>query len=108
METNWHASLQRRVWRVVVGYNLPFVLWTIFAILRPAIPVRVWSCPVQGVLHFCPSCGLTRAYTQLLQGNGIHNCCLAIVLVGFGANGIWSIIKAAKLTTNAHGEARSI
>ena len=108
METNWHASLQRRAWHVVVGYNLPFVLWTIFAILRPAMPVRVWSCPVQGVLQFCPNCGLTGAYTQLLRGNGIHDFWLGIVLLGFAANGIWSVIKSAKLMNNAHGQARSV
>ncbi len=51
---------------------------------------------------------LTGAYTQLLRGNGIHDCCLGIVLVGFVANGIWSIIKAAKLMSDGDGSAGSI
>ncbi len=108
METNWPASVQRRAWHVVVGYNLPFTLWTIFALFRPTIPVRGWSCPVQAAFHVCPSCGLTGAYTQLLRGNGIDDCWLGVVLGGFAANGIWSIIKAAKLLSNGGGLAGSI
>lgn len=107
METNWHASVQRRAWDILVGYNLPFTLWTLFAMLRPAIPVRAWSCPVQAGLHFCPSCGLTGAYAQLLRGNGIDDYSLAPVLAAFAVNGLWSIVKVAKLMKHGHAAAPS-
>lgn len=108
METNSHASLQPRAWHVLVGYNLPFTLWTAFAMLRRAVPVRTWACPVQAAFHFCPSCGLTGAYADLLRGNGIDDYWLAVVLGGFAANGMWSIIKVTKLINRGEVPTRSV
>jgi len=95
--TNWSVSRKHRAWQVVIGYNLPFVLWTLFALLQTAAPVGGWPCPVQAVLHVCPSCGLTGAYTQFLRGGGMVDWRLGVVLMGFAANGAWSIAKAANV-----------
>ncbi len=96
-ETSSSVSPKRRAWRIVIGYNLPFVLWTMYAGLRALVPLAGWSCPVQATFHACPGCGLTRAYTDLLTGGGLSNLWLACILAGFAGNAVASICKVSRV-----------
>lgn len=93
MGTIWKNNAGR-FWSVIWGYNFPFLLWTAFALFRPLTPIPHWSCPLRGIFSFCPGCGLTTAYTQLLLGSGVQEIRLVLVLLGFAANFAWSVFKA--------------
>jgi hypothetical protein len=98
METNSRGNARGRRWRLLVGYNLPLALWTVFAIVGPQLGGRVrWPCPLDTAVGWCPGCGLTSTYGQFLRGQGLPNGWLGIVLAGFAANAIWSVVKAQHL-----------
>jgi len=99
-ETNLNDSVTRRRWAILVGYNLPFFLWTCFALFRSLIQVEFWACPLRTVAGWCPGCGLTRTYAKFLEHQGLGSHWLGVILACFVANGIWSIIKTNRLSGN--------
>jgi hypothetical protein len=65
---------------VLLGHNLPFLLWTGWAGFLALTGLHPsWTCPIRGLLHFCPGCGLTGSYVELLSGS---------VLQGAGPSGV--------------------
>lgn len=83
---------------VLVGYNLPFLLWTIAAVVAAEAGETPWlPCMIRSALGWCPSCGLTRQYAHLLRAGDCPSCWLGILLAGFVANGLWSAVKARRL-----------
>ena len=98
--TNSSDSLRARCIEILVGYNLPFVLWTGLAVLVSAIDVSgFWRCPAAVLLGWCPGCGLTWEYMQLLTGQGSGNLWVTIVLAAFLANAAVSVAKVGRTVT---------
>ena len=96
--TRWNDRLRARRRSILIGYNLPWLLWTGFALLRPELGMLArWECPVRALIGWCPGCGLTRGYAEFLRGEGLSSPWLAVVLAGFVANAIWSIALAWNL-----------
>ncbi|MBN1521944.1 MAG: DUF2752 domain-containing protein, partial [Candidatus Aureabacteria bacterium] len=84
---------------ILIGYNFPFILWTIAALIKAesSISIAMWSCPVERFLGFCPGCGLTREYTKFLKGQGIESLWFAALLFFFVANFFYSLFKAYRI-----------
>jgi hypothetical protein len=103
METNSrvHKSkfkFSRRQFYILLGYNLPLVLWILFAVSNVFFGFQtLWKCPVDSCFGWCPACGLTRALGLFLTGQDFSNLWLNIILVGFLLNFLWSIRKAITL-----------
>jgi len=77
---------------MLLGYNLPLVLWTLSALYT------AWTghgllgiCPVRAILHWCPGCGLTRNYVVLLTEGRIADVKFLIVWGALLFNALWSI-----------------
>ena len=88
-------SRRSRAWAILLGYNAPFVLWTVAAVVRAWTGSGGWwPCPVAALLGWCPSCGLTGAYAALLSGRGVASAWFAVVFGGFVANAAWSVVRA--------------
>jgi len=71
---------------------MPLLLWTLAALFQ------VWTghgllgvCPVRALLHWCPGCGLTRAYAILLTEGRITDVKFLIVWGVMLLNLLWSI-----------------
>jgi hypothetical protein len=98
METNCKArkfKFSRLQFDILVGYNLPFGCWILFAGSEVLFGFQAsWKCPVHWCLGWCPACGLTRAFGLFLTGQDFSNLCLNVVLTGFFLNFLWSIRKA--------------
>ena len=95
--------------RLVIVHNLPFAAWTTYAVYRAIISDGTgaggWACPVQEILHWCPSCGLTGDYARLLTSFWIgrpgigDNQWLQAILAGFLVNAGWSLHLARRALT---------
>ncbi len=94
--SRWKATdpAGRRRLDIIVGHNLPFLLWTALAGARNVWEGDMWACPTKAVVGWCPACGLTAAYSRLLAGGGVDSPMLVVVLAGFVANLAWSVRKA--------------
>jgi hypothetical protein len=89
----------RRVAAILIGYNLPWLAWTAYAAVLAIAPgTGGWSCPVHAMLGWCPSCGLTHAYADLLRGGGA-GWWLSTILLLFVANALMSLWRVRALTT---------
>jgi hypothetical protein len=87
----------RRRAAVLIGYNLPFLLWSGYAAWRVHAPGDSLSCPVHALLGWCPSCGLTGDYAAILSGARPGHWLIWVVLAGFIANAVASLRKAHRL-----------
>ena len=96
--TNSRSDPRRRAAAVLIGYNLPWACWTAYAIVLALGPgVGGWPCPVHALLGWCPSCGLSHAYADLLRGEGA-GWWLATVLLLFAANAAASLARARRVS----------
>ena len=94
-----HSSVtDRRALRILIGYNLPWLLWTVWALFAFCFESSVWRCQVKALLGWCPGCGLTRSYAQLIAGRVPDHPLLPIVLLGFVFNFAYSVYKARSLS----------
>lgn len=80
---------------IFLGYNLPFLLWTGYAVL---LAVTGWNphsgCPVRSLFGTCPACGLTAAYVRFLRGQPVADPRFGPVLSAFllnAAGSLWRI-----------------
>ena len=73
-----------------MGYNLPMVLWLGYALVRPLLGTEGVPCLVHEVLGWCPSCGTTTRLSDLLWHGRWPGWMVTLVLLGFGANAVWS------------------
>ena len=88
-------SVQR--WRILLGYNLPFLLWSLSALQQAWTTVRLeLPCPAHSLLGWCPACGLTRDYAALLRSEAPQPGMLYVVLAAFVLNSCWSLVKARR------------
>ncbi|MDD4900165.1 MAG: DUF2752 domain-containing protein [Candidatus Omnitrophica bacterium] len=89
----------RRSRDIILGYNLPFILWSIAAaaqvFFRHNLPLDF--CPYNRFFGWCPACGLTASYAQFLKGQGFSNNWFAVIFLLFVGNFFFSILKALKL-----------
>ena len=89
--------VNRQVLRVLIGHNLPVVLWTAYAILQATTGgFGMGGCPVHSVLGWCPGCGLTRAYSVFLE-TGSCSPWLGFILMAFLLNAAWSVYIAVRV-----------
>ena len=92
---SWKA-INRKKASVLLGYNLPFVLWTGWAGLIAVTGYSpAWHCPIKAIFHFCPSCGLTRQYAGLLTGHP-PSVYLLVILALFILNSTWSVCSVLR------------
>lgn len=98
------AERRRRAWAILAGYNLPFVLWSGYALYRVFEPGASLFCPVRAVLGWCPSCGLTGEYATILSGHAPHHELIWVVLAGFVVNALISWRKVGRLNARDAGE----
>ena len=97
--TNSKSRARSRALAILVGYNLPFALWSAAALLRVWRGGRsLWPCPIKSIVTWCPACGLTRAYAALLRGEGLQSAWLGIILLIFIANMAHSLLKARRVS----------
>jgi hypothetical protein len=76
----------------LLGYNLPLVLWTLAALFQVWTGHGIFNmCPVHKLLHWCPGCGLTRAYAVLLTEGRIIDMKFLIVWGALLFNALWSV-----------------
>ena len=99
MATNWRGRRTARAVSILIGYNLPFALWSAYVLATGSMShAPGWTCPVEAILGWCPGCGLTGAYRALLFQGQLTGWWLPAVLAGFAGNGVWSCMKAARLS----------
>jgi hypothetical protein len=91
------AERRRRAWAILAGYNLPFALWSGYALYRVFAPGAALGCPVRAVLGWCPSCGLTGEYATILSGHAPKHALIWVVLAGFAVNALVSVLKVRRL-----------
>jgi hypothetical protein len=89
------AHNRSRALGILLGYNLPFALWTL-AVLFSGAPGRffLWKCPVHRLAGWCPGCGLTASYSSFLRGDfRAAGAWFYIVFAGFLMNLLASLLK---------------
>ena len=87
----FHANNRQTV-SILIGYNLPWAVWTLFAVFQAVSGgVHVLRCPIHALLGWCPGCGMTTAYVALLREGRITSPWSALILTGFLANFLWSL-----------------
>ena len=98
MEMSSRGNLEARRRRILLGYNLPWILWTVYALVQPELgALGRWPCPIRTAIGWCFGCGLTSAYGRFLRGEGLPDWRLGIVLAAFAVNAIWSVARAQSL-----------
>ena len=96
------SDAHRRAWGVLIGYNLPFALWTGWAMSKAFLGNGAhWGCPVRATLGLCPGCGLTTSYARLLRGDGLDSLWLGVILVVFVGNFVASGLRARRIWRDA-------
>jgi hypothetical protein len=100
--TRSSGSLVARRCQILLGYNLPFLLWTLYAATGAVISgVSLWLCPIHPIAGWCPGCGLTRQYIQLLRGDSLPTLWGGLVLATFVLNVGCSIVRASRVLPEA-------
>mgnify|MGYP000120121134 CR=1 FL=1 len=88
---------RRRALAIGVGWNLPWALFTGYALIVLALGDHAgWGCPIDRLIGRCPGCDLTRAYADVLSGHRPGNWLIVPVLIGFGINAGWSLARARR------------
>lgn len=88
----------RKVTDIILGFNLPFFLWSIIAGLMAFLNLSFSSfCLMHKSFGWCPACGLTRSYMSLLKGDGFTDAWFTLIFLLFVANFFWSIYRAVKV-----------
>jgi hypothetical protein len=73
-ETSSLDDLRSRRRAILLGYNLPLILWTALALVQLGLgQAALWECPVREAIGWCPACGLTHAYGEFLCGKGLQD-----------------------------------
>ena len=98
--TSSRSNSRSRAIGIVIGYNLPFALWTAAAVYKAiGLAVGLWPCPINAIFGWCPGCGMTRTYAALLCGEGVANLWFLTILALFLVNLAVSLIKARRIAT---------
>jgi hypothetical protein len=92
------SPLASRRAALLLGYNLPFMCWTAYAAWRAWGGPGLGFCPTHALLGWCPSCGATTAYAAWLRGAGRPEPFFFLLIVGFVALAIWSVVRCQRLT----------
>lgn len=98
----------RKALAVFAGYNLPFLLWTDWAVFRIVVPGSGF-CLSRKMLPFlssCPGCGLTGEYSSFLSGHQASPFFFAVFGL-FLVNLLWSTIVFVK-SLKRPGETRTV
>lgn len=99
MDSRFLKNKSSRAAAILIGHNLPFAAWTLFAALQAASGgVHLFTCPVRRLFGWCPGCGLTTAYASLLKTGRVTSWWFALVLAGFLFNLAWSLVVARQHT----------
>jgi hypothetical protein len=71
-------------WQMALGHHIPFALWTAYALVRPFTAGNggLW-CPTHALLGWCPTCGMTSEYTDLLYHGRIPGWWTITILGAF-------------------------
>ncbi|MEX0702952.1 MAG: hypothetical protein WD069_12730 [Planctomycetales bacterium] len=94
----------RRPVAILLGYNLPWLLWTLAALAIAAGSGGVpGPCLTARWLGWCPGCGLTREYAQFLRGEGLPGAWAGAILAGFVLNAAVSLWKAHRVAARGRG-----
>lgn len=101
MAKSSNADPRRQALAIIVGHNLPWVLFTGWALIRVVVPGSALSCPIDSLIGCCPGCGLTGAYADLLTGHAPHHVLLWPVLALFAFSALWSLYRARAVLRQA-------
>ncbi len=83
---------------ILIGYNLPFALWSAYAMWKAWVGGEPrWHCPLDSVVGVCPGCGLTTEYAALLAGRAVPGVWLTLILTLFLVNLVASCVKARRV-----------
>ena len=83
---------------VIFGANLPFALFTGYAVWIAMGGARVGGgCLVEPVLGWCPGCGLTGDYARILTLSRPEGWYIWVILSGFAFNAAWSVRHARRI-----------
>ncbi|MFP4163078.1 MAG: DUF2752 domain-containing protein [Chitinispirillaceae bacterium] len=105
MQTETNSTVSHKTFFLLSGYNLPFLLWTVYAVQKAFWGgLAFWQCPVHKVFGWCPGCGLTTAYVQFLETGTVQNVFFVIVFAVFVLNLLFSLRKALLLK---HGKSET-
>lgn len=94
------ADRLRRAAAIVLGYNAPFILWTGYACWKAAGMAGFGFCPLHSWLGWCPACGATQQYADLLREGRAPGLFVSAILCGFALNAAWSLFKATRSTAS--------
>ncbi|MFW5784961.1 MAG: hypothetical protein ACOCW1_02140 [Chitinispirillaceae bacterium] len=101
MRTETSSTVSRKLLNVVVGYNLPFLLWTAYAAQRAfGNGSALWQCPVQKILGWCPGCGLTASYVHFIRTGFFQNAFFILIFSALLLNALFSFRKALLILKN--------
>lgn len=87
---------------VLIGYNLPGLLWLVYAWFHPVTAPDGIFCPTVAVLGWCPGCGTTTALAAWLHSGVRLPWYPTLLVAGFLANGVWSLVRAWRIIREEH------
>lgn len=91
------AEAGRPVWPVLLGYNAPFALWTAYALAKPLLAgVGGAWCPTHALLGWCPTCGMTARYAELLYTGRLPDAWTCCILAVFLTTAGWSLLRVSR------------
>jgi hypothetical protein len=92
----------RKALAIFAGYNLPFLLWTDWAVFRIVVPAKGFCLTrkLLPFLHDCHGCGLTGQYSSFLTGHPA-SAFFYVVFGLFTANLFWSLFVLLRQTRSA-------
>jgi hypothetical protein len=88
----WHGN--RTFWRIIINYNLPFLLWLGAALLQVVGIVLFKKCLVVSIFRHCFGCGLTHDLAALITLKRAEGLLVYFMLAGFTVNLFYSVALA--------------